>query len=106
MAQWHNININKNKIITENDKSILISMPSTSVYEGYTFWHLKKLVRDGRNKGAISIGFTNEFVFRLKKYGNGKYNKFDVLDEKEISATEMQIEFKQIDENIVGRESW
>lgn len=101
--EWNNINISKNKIITENDKSVLIAMPKNSHYAGYSFWHLKKLIRKGRNHGAISIGFTNEFLFRLKKYGNGKWNKSEVLDEIEINSYEIERAFEISDSNIVSK---
>lgn len=103
MTNWNNINISKNKIIMENDKMILISMPSNNRFNGYSFWHLKKLVRSGRNKGSISIGFTNDFIFRLRKYGKGKYNKNDVIDEVEVNSFEIEKAFEKSDGNIIPR---
>ena len=101
MAQWTNINVNKNKIAMENERSVLIKMPEGSLYKGYSFWHIKKLIRDGRTLGDISIGFNEGFLFRLKKYGKGKYNKLDVLHEVVIDASELIQVFKQIDTKVV-----
>lgn len=85
---WKNINISKNNIDHETAKAVLIKMPNKSNYKGYCFWHSSKLVRKGRNKNSISIGYTNDFTFKLIKYGNGKYNKFDIIKEIEISVDE------------------
>lgn len=103
MTQWNNINISKKKIIAENERSILIAMPSKCQYAGYSFWHLKKLVREGRSKGAISIGFTNDFLFRLRKYRSGKYNKSEELDEIEVNSYVIEKAFEKSDGNIVPR---
>ena len=45
---------------------------STSVTNGYSFWHPAKLVSSGRNSFSVSIGYTDDFTFRLKKYGKGR----------------------------------
>lgn len=90
---WKNIEINLQNIETDTGKSTLIKMPKGSDYAGYKFWHPSKLVRYGSNSYARSIGYTDEFTFKLKKYGNGKYNKFDVIDEIEIGVEEFEEAF-------------
>lgn len=97
---WKNININKNNIKTETAKAVLIQMPHSSSYDGYVFWHPSKLVRDGGNSASVSIGYNDEFKFRLKKYGKGKTNYKDVLDEVELDSSEFEEEFGIINENI------
>lgn len=99
---WKNININLQNIETETSKSVLIKMPNKSQYAGYKFWHPAKLVRDGRNSYAKSIGYTDDFTFKLKKYGNGKWNKNEVISEIEISAAEFEKAFNVMDENITA----
>lgn len=91
---WKNIEINIQNIETDTGKSVLIKMPNKSKYAGYKLWHPSKLVRKGSNSYAVSVGYTNEFTFKLKKFGNGKYNKFDVIDEIEISAEEFEKQFE------------
>ena len=91
---WKNIEINKQNIETDTVKSTLIKMPNNSDYAGYKFWHPSKLIRHGSNSYARSIGYTDEFTFKLFKNGNGKYNKFDVIDEIEISADEFENAFE------------
>ncbi len=92
---WKNIEINIQNIETDTGKATLIKMPNTSDYAGYKFWHPSKLVRYGSNSYARSIGYTDEFTFKLFKNGNGKHNKFDVIDEIEIDAEEL-LRLKQI----------
>ena len=91
---WKNIEINIQNIETDTGKATLIKMPNKSKYAGYKFWHPSKLVRYGSNSYARSIGYTDTFTFKLLKYGNGKYNKFDVIDEIDISVEEFEESFE------------
>ncbi len=91
---WKNIEINIQNIENDTGKAALIKMPNKSKYAGYKFWHPSKLVRYGSNSYARSIGYTDTFTFKLLKYGNGKYNKFDVIDEIEISVEEFEEAFE------------
>ena len=90
---WKNIEINLQNIETNTGKATLIKMPNNSDYAGYKFWHPSKLVRYGSNSYARSIGYTDNFTFKLFKNGKGKYNKFDVIDEVEIDAEEFEEAF-------------
>lgn len=90
---WKNIQINIQNIETETGKATLIKMPNNSNYAGYKFWHPSKLIRSGNNSYAKSLGYTDEFTFKLKRFGNGKWNKFDVIDEIEISVEEFEEAF-------------
>lgn len=100
MSEWKNFNINKNMIVSETSNGITISMPKKSKYNGYSFWHPKKCVRSGRNSSSVSIGFTDDFHFVLIKYGNGKYNRNEVIDEITIDASEMEDILYSVDQNI------
>ena len=97
---WKTININLNQIETETTKAILIKMPKNSGYADYHFWHPAKLVRSGRHSYAASISFTDEFTFKLFKNGKGKWNKFDVISEIELSADQLRNAFETTDKNI------
>lgn len=90
---WKTIEINKQNIETDTGKSVLIKMPNKSKYAGYKFWHPAKLVIYGSNSYARSVSYTDDFTFKLKKYGNGKHNKFDVINEIEISVEEFEEAF-------------
>lgn len=87
---WTKIFINKQSIQSETDRSVLIKMPNRSDYSGWVFWFPRKLVRVQGGKGYhLSISFTEEFNFNLKKYGKGKYNRNEVIEELEISSDDM-----------------
>ena len=91
---WKNIQINVQNIETETEKATLIKMPKNSRYAGYKFWHPSKLVRYGSNSYSRSLGYTDEFTFKLLKFGKGKHNKFDVIDEIEIDVEEFEAAFE------------
>lgn len=99
---WKNVNVNKNQIEIDTGKSVLINCPHNSNYDGYSFWHTSKLVRAGRHSASVSIGYTDDFKFALKKYGKGKYNKSEVLDEVEIDVEEFEEMFGVTNENITA----
>ena len=88
---WNNIEINIQNIEIDTGNAVLIKMPNKSKYAGYKFWHPSKLIRYGLNSNSVSIGYTNEFVFKLFK--NGKHNKFEVIDEIEIDVEEFEEAF-------------
>lgn len=101
---WKIIEINKQNIETDTGKAALIKMPKKSKYSGYKFWHPSKLVRYGSNTYARSISYTDDFTFKLKKYGNGRYNFKDVIDEIEISAKEFEEAFECMEDCTRARE--
>ena len=101
MSEWSSININRNLIKYSTEKAVLIACPHSSVYDGYCFWHPKKLVRRGRNREAVSISYTNDFTFRLIKYGKGQYNRDEIIDELQIGSIQFNEVFTAIGEKIM-----
>ena len=97
---WKTININKQNIKAETGKSVLIACPHKSEYDGFCFWHPAKLVRAGRHRGAVSVSYTEDFTFNLKKYGQGRYNRREVIDEIPVAADELEEIFGVMDDNI------
>lgn len=93
---WKSININVQNAEKTTDKAVLIKMPHKSNYDGYMFWHPSKLVRSGRHSWSVSLSYTDDFKFKLRKYNK----RLVVIDEIEISAKEFEKEFGIIDENI------
>ena len=91
---WKNIEINIQNIEYDSGKATLIKMPNKSKYGGYKFWHPSKLIRTGSNNYAARLGYTDEFTFKLKKYGNGKYNSNEVINEIEIDVEEFEEVFE------------
>ena len=102
MEMWRKININKQNIKAHTDKAVLIAMPHNSEFNGFCFWHPSKLVREGEHASAVSISYTEDFVFRLKKYGKGKYNSREVIDEVPLAYDEIEEIFEEMNENIVA----
>lgn len=94
---WRRLTINKQNIIAETGKAVRIACPHKSDFDGYSFWHPAKLVRDGSYLNTVSISYTEEFVFRLKKYGKGKYNSREVLDEVQFAYDEIEEVFQCMD---------
>lgn len=94
MATWHKLNLNAQNIEAETERAVLIKMPHSSDYDGFKFWHPKKLVREaGGNGYLLTLSFTDDFEFKLIKNGNGRYNKSEIIDQRTISASEMIEQF-------------
>ena len=89
MSEWYAIRLYPNQIVTDTGSACLIQMPHQSDYDGYSFWHPSKLVRDDRRYKMKTFSYTDNFVFRLKKYGKGVYNRYEVIQELEIGADEL-----------------
>lgn len=102
--EWKNINISKNLIKKYTNNAALISMPHNSEYNDYAFWYTLKLIRNGRNSVAISLSYTDDFTFTLKKCGKGRYNRCKIIDEKVIDVEEFENVFGIIDKNITKKE--
>lgn len=102
MPSWKNININKQNVKTDTGRAVLINCPHNSDYDGFSFWHPSKLVREGKNSNALSIGYTDDFRFKLVKYGKGKWNIRDIIEQKEISVEEFEEMFGIMNENITS----
>jgi|GEM_PF-990694 len=98
---WHSIFFNSQSIQRESERSVLIKMPNRSSYNGYAFWHSKKLVREQGGKGYhLTFRFPNDYIFHVKLYGCGRYNSRDVINEVELTAREMMIEFGVVNESV------
>jgi len=97
---WRTININKQNIKVDTGNAILFACPHNSDYDGWEFWHPAKLVREGRHDNAVSVSYTEDFNFILKKYGKGKWNKNKILDEQQINFEEFEEMFEVMNENI------
>lgn len=95
---WKNIQINANLIKHETGKAVLIALPHSSDFDGFAFWHPSKLVRPSKfRKDAVSIGYTDDFVFKIKRTSN---RTFKVLDERELTSKEIEEIFGKVDHEI------
>ena len=103
---WEKIRFNIQNIEKETDKAILIKLPKKSNYSGWVFWHPSKLVRLEGGKGYhYSFSFTEEFNFRLIKYGKGKYNKNEIIDEVNLDCEKIKEIFRVMDDVISKNEN-
>jgi len=98
---WKNLKINAQNIEFADYKTTLIKMPNNSDYAGYRFWHPSKLIRDAGGKGYFkSMGYTEDFEFKLKKYGRGQHNSKKVLHEVTVDYTKMEEAFESANKSI------
>lgn len=90
---WKKIRISKHFIQCRSGKSLKIKFPNKSKYSGYSVWVSLKLIDEDTGKNYFFMLYKTDFIFHIKKYGKGQYNKFDVIRSKEISASEFVNEF-------------
>lgn len=102
-TMWKNIDINDNLVESQTERGIRIAMPHSSEFDGYSLWLPSKVVREGRNRASISIGINTDFRYSIKKYGNGKWNRFSVISENDISGDDVLEAFSVVDSNISTR---
>lgn len=85
--KWKSIELSENLIKHRTEKSYLIEFPKGTEHDGWVFWHPSKLIKSYRFETTLS--YTDDFVFRLKKYGAGRSNSGKIIDEREASADEV-----------------
>ena len=93
---WRKITIGKQQIVATSDRAYLIVCPKGQ-YSGFRFWHPAKLVRVYPTK--VELSYTDEFLFRLFKKGQGRYNSNDVVASETISYLEVEEIFEKINSN-------
>ncbi|MFW6221982.1 MAG: hypothetical protein ACOC3T_00065 [Bacteroidota bacterium] len=85
-----NIKTNSNLIQTESSNAVLIKLPKSELM----FWHPKKCVRtSGKGGYLMSIGYTQDWNFKVFRNGKGKYNRFEKIEEREMSVEEFESYF-------------
>lgn len=90
---WKSIKINKQNIIKDNEKTILIKCYNND----YVFWYPIKL--SNIVKGGIEIRFNENFKFELFKYGKGRFNKYCIVDKKIIDSENLFNIFESTNKN-------
>ena len=92
---WIKLDLNTQNIEASTDKAILVVIPKPvcnrlGVSEKMKFWHPSKLIRDNGGKGYFkTLSLTEDFEIKAFKNGNGKYNKFEKIDEIVISGKDL-----------------
>lgn len=102
---WKKLNVNSNMVQADAPNALLIGMPNKSEYAGYSFWISKKLVRSGKHPAALEISYKDDFIFHLLKYGNGRFNSREIIDDIPLAADEMEEALSTVNENITGAKS-
>ena len=83
MPEWKKINVNIQNVKHETEKALLIALPHSSDFDGFTFWVSKKLVRPGMHDYLLTLSVHDEMEFNLKRTSDKTHA---VLEEKTISA--------------------
>lgn len=85
-TKWEEIEAN-NSVERFTDKAALVGIPKTD----YKFWHPKKLVKTfGKNNYGMAIAVCPEMKFKIFKNGQGQWNKFEKIDEREIDLRQLK----------------
>lgn len=87
MGNWSRLRIPKTNVVYQTATAVLISMPHSSTWNGYKFWHSLKITENAG--GYYNILYSDDFKFRLFKNGNGRYNRHEIIDRKEVGAEEI-----------------
>lgn len=90
---WGKIAVNTQNVECTTASGAKLKMPHNSEHDGYSVWVSLKLLRAGRHSYEYMLSAKADMSFTLKKYGNGRYNKHEVIAEKTISAEEMAAAF-------------
>ena len=81
MSNWSKIKVNIQNIKRETEKAVLIAMPHSSEFDGFTFWISKKLVRPTRNDWELAVSIAEDMKFTLKRTSE---KTFKVLEERTV----------------------
>ena len=93
MAEWKGMTIDESFIRTKTDRSVLFKMPRYGEYDGFTFWHPKKLVQTGF--GLAEIRYTDDFQFRLQKREKNHSGQWETTDEATLTPEELQAAYSE-----------
>lgn len=93
MTTWTKIRVNIQNIKHETEKAVLIAMPNSSEFDGFTFWISKKLVRPTRNDWEVAVSIADDMTVTLKRTSD-KTRK--VLAEKAVGVATLEEAFGRI----------
>lgn len=66
--QWQSLIFNSQNIEKETARAVLIKLPHSSKFDGWSFWHPKKLIKDAGGKGYfLSLSYTDDWEFKISK---------------------------------------
>lgn len=88
LDDWIYIRVPQDAFVASSRKSYKIAMPHNCDLRGYCIWFPRKLTI-GNDDLIDQIYFNKSYTFRALKYGQGKFNRYEVLDERMISGEEL-----------------
>lgn len=89
VKEWRKFAVNVQNVLTDTGKACKIAFPHSSGLDGFCFWISSTLVRGGRHSHENTVSMHKDMTFTAKKYGAGKWNKRDVIDERPVSQDEI-----------------
>lgn len=82
--KWLKVMANKNQIVNQTCSAVLFKLPKSK----FRFWHPIKCCKD---KGwQVELLYTSDWTFKIFRNGEGKYNRFEKIEEKEIDIEEFE----------------
>lgn len=88
---WKSLLFNSQNIEVETNRAVLINLPFSSKYKGWSFWHPKKLIKVAGGKGYyLSLLYTDNWKFKI----------FSKTSEEYVSAAEIEEAFNKANESI------
>ena len=88
-VNWKTMHFNLQNVRCETQKAVSLNMPKKSRYGGFSFWLPKSFVFNGNHSYDLKVSIPVNFKLKLQKFGNGRYNKFTIIDEVEISVEDL-----------------
>lgn len=75
--KWNKLSINRQNIKTETKKAYLVKLPENSQYQGYVFWHPKKMVEATNfyNGYLMALSYPDSWEFKLKEDDSISYKE-------------------------------
>ncbi len=92
MAGWKKVAVNVQNVSFAG-RGAKIAMPHSSAYDGYCVWVPASLVREGSHSCEYLVSLPDDMALTAKKYGNGRYNRFDVIREKPLPVADFVAAF-------------
>ena len=81
--------MNAQNILIDTGKACKIAFPHSSDLDGFVIWVPSKLVRSGSHSYEYSVSLHRDMTFKAKKYGHGKWNRNQVIEEMDIDQEDI-----------------
>lgn len=92
MPGWKKVAVNAQNISFVG-RGAKIAMPHRSAWDGYCVWVPASLVGGGSHGYEYIVSLPDGMQLTAKKYGNGRYNRFDVIREKPLPVADFVAAF-------------